>query len=385
MPIDKTLLDKIGEKGKKKLSPLVDRYVAFTGKINERVAEIRAEADAGMDELIKANPVDYGPISAGFSSITARFRALGNKVSQAVEKLEEEWEQLLEDCNLKNKELSRANLLWSQVITDSRDLQDRLEREGNYLEVRKGADWARILYSEMQKEQGLVVNCPQCGAGLPSKIRHAAMNETCGHCGSVNEIYAHPFTGAYFGTGVHNLSLEASLDEYWKMLDGEKKYQWYRHQSESDRQEYIKTVENYWLKYYTAYNSMHVAPSRTVEESVDAKLSHYRTNIWSNANDEKERADIEKILTLVAQGQVAQALDFVRNSPHIDASEAVTAVYEHGNLQGTEYFLAVWFERKNKSPILTISPAGISLNPHPEFEEWKKKKLIDLEYQLASR
>jgi len=384
MTIDKNILNDVAPQRASAFLALVDRYVAFEGKIAARVEEIRAEANAGIAELIAANPLDAGAISAGFSAITSRLQQLRSKVDGAVDKLDEEWSVKAEDDGLKEKEQKKIAVVWSQVLNAKRDLQNRLEREANRLEVLSGGQWARALYGLMQQEYGQPVNCPRCAGPMPVMLRFQNANEQCPHCGSVNEILPKMGTALYFGSGLHYLAQEAALAEYDAMTMAEERYQWFRHPTKADHEAYLATVEAYWTKYYTTTVSMHPAPVRTVQQSVADKMIHYRNNIWNDNADDRERQEKDRLLALARSGDAAGFITAAK-ALQMDMDEARMALYEHGMMDFLNALLAVNYERKHKTPILQITAGGMTFARNADFEEWKTKKLRDLEHDLATR
>ncbi len=384
MTIDKNLLNDVAPQRAQAFVALVDRYLAFEGKIAARVEEIRVEATEGIRELIAGNPLDSGAISAGFSAITSRLQQLRSKVDQAVDKLDEEWSVKADDDSLKEKEQKKISVLWSQVLNAKRDLQNRLESEAHRLEVLSGGQWARALYGLMQQEYGQPVGCPRCAGPMPVMLRFQNANEQCPHCGSVNEILPKMGTALYFGSGLHYLAQEASLAEYDAMNAAQERYQWYRHPTKADHQVYLNAAEVYWTKYYTAIASMHPAPVRTVQQSVADKMIHYTNNIWNDNADDKERQEKERLLSFAHAGDAAGFIAAAK-ALQMDADEARIALYEHGLMDFLNALLAVHYERKNKTPILQVTPNGITFARNADFEEWKTKKLRDLEHQLATR
>lgn len=383
MTIDKNLLQEIAPQRAQAFIALVDRYVTFEGKILSRVEEIRQEA-AGIQELIDSNPLDSGAISAGFTSITSRFHQLGNKVDQAVEKLDSEWSEKADDDGLKDKEHRKLSVVWTQLLNDSRALRNRLEREGNTLEIHAGGYWARVLYNLMQSEYGQPTNCPRCAGPMPVMLRFQSANETCPHCGSVNEIMPKMGTALYFGSGLHYLGQEASLAEYDAMNAAEEKYQWFRHPTQADHQVFLRAAEAYWTKYYNTIVSMHPAPVRTVQQSVADKMIHYTNNVWNDNADDRERQEKEQLLALAHAGDAAGFITAAK-ALQMDLDEARLALYEHGMMDFLGVLLAVNYERKHKTSIVQVTAGGISFARNADFEEWRTKKLRDLEHDLAIR
>jgi len=217
------MLDKLNAELRGIVEPFVNRWKPFEGKLTGRAQDIENEANAGLDELVKMNPLDPNAISAGFNAVKARLQGLGDKIDSAIEKIEEEWEEATEDLELEEDQYPLLSQVWFGIVRDSRNLQYKIEKWHESIEIKKNADWARLLFKMAQEECSKPHSCPSCGAGIDVTIQHAASAVKCPHCDSVNEINVGPATGYYYqGNGVHGLAQEAVFEKFMAQLDGEK-------------------------------------------------------------------------------------------------------------------------------------------------------------------
>ena len=65
---------------------VIDRLAGFG---QQRLQQVHDEAEEGMDQLIAMHTTDYGPIGAGFTALQTRFHGLGQKVSDAWDKIDQ--------------------------------------------------------------------------------------------------------------------------------------------------------------------------------------------------------------------------------------------------------------------------------------------------------
>lgn len=384
--IDKGLMEKISNKARKSVEPLIERWQKFARKVTARSAEVKAEAEAGLDEIIGMNPLDPNPISSAFSSVEARFRGLSTKADQAVEKLEEEWDEAADDLDLKEKERERVSRLWSQLLREKDRLCMKLEQDGHQVEATKGSDWARKLYDLAQQEMAKPVNCPSCGAPLEARARYATASEKCPHCGSVNEIAVGMATGYYFqGMGVHNLSQEAALPQWTAMQEAEHEFNELRHPSSEDKQKYLGAVRAHWTTYYETFTKLNPAHPRSVQESVNDKLAHYTTTVWDGGADQAEQSAVSAALQLVASGNEKGVYEFLKKNTQLDIDDLVVAVHERGDRKGAKFLLALEYELEKNMVIITITPQGVTIGSNEPFEKWRKERLHELDHDLANR
>ncbi|MBN2723182.1 MAG: zinc ribbon domain-containing protein [Deltaproteobacteria bacterium] len=372
------LIEQLGQQSGEKLIPLVERYNSFKGKILSRVDEIKDEVNQGIGELIDNYPYDYGAVSAGFSAVKGRFSALSTKVENGVEKLEQEWEDIQDNLKVKSSENSIIYKLWWKLYDDSRNVMDNIEKMSETLEIRNGGKWADILRKKMLEEKDIPVNCPQCGGALETKIRYQNLNETCPHCGSLNEIKPTLASAAWFNAGIINHARNMTIDGYFRMKKAEDDFHKFRFPALRDQKNRNAIIRQYWKDYYTVLNDEHPAPVRTVEEHTDAKLVHYESNVWDDGAEKRELEDVEKLLQLAAIRDI-QVLNHISSSDHFDFDEAIHAAFEHDEGAAVDFLLSLKWKKKTKEDVL--SPDG-SFSKGTEFAKWREKRLAKLRKEI---
>jgi phage FluMu protein Com len=361
------MLEKLAAEVRGKVEPFVERWKKFEGKLIARAQEVEDEAQAGLNELIQINALDPNSISAGFNAVKNRVMGLGDKIEAAMEKLEGEWEEATEDLDLEEQVQNTLYRIWYGIVRESRVLQHKLEQWGNKIEIKKNADWARILYKMAEGECKKERQCPSCGAGIEVSIQHAHSAIKCPHCDSVNEMDIGMATGLYYqGNGVHSLAQEAAADKYMALQNAEHDFNEWRHPTDEDRDKYMAAAADYWTGYYQAYQKLHPGFSQTIEEAVKGRMAHY--DQYDNVQDQTDRLFYGDLV------RKAQARDRDSIREHLegaeDPDEAPSAVHEHGDREGTIVVLQVLHEMQDEDE---------------EIHEWIQEKLKELDEDLATR
>lgn len=361
------MLDKLSAETKSKVEPFLSRWEGFAQKIQGRVKEIQEEADAGLEELIQANPLDAGSLSAGFSAVKSRIQSLGDKVQGAEEKLEEEWEEATDDLDLEGEEQSAVYRLWFGIVNGSRELQRKLEQWAEQVESKKNADWARVLYKLAEVECAQPRSCPSCGASIEVSIQHAHSAVKCPHCDSVNELDIGQATGMYYqGNGVHSLAHEAASEQWIAQDDAEKAYNDWRHPTDDDRKTYLDAVTAYWTTYYQATQKLHPGFSQSIEEAVQGRLAHYHQ--YDPVSDQSARTYFGQLIRLARAGDQAALKSHMQAGD--DLEDCISAIHEHGDREGTVLALGIHYELEDEDE---------------DQNEWTQEKLKELDEQLANR
>jgi len=332
----RNLLGQLNPQVQAAVAPFVQRWETYLQKVGGRAEEIMAEGDAGITEIIQMNVQDPGPISAAFSTLAARFRGLSDKVDNAMEKIEEEWEEATGSLDLDDAQQERTlRMMWNRMQKQSGAFNHELEKKNNQLRIRKQADWARALYQLAMQEWNQPRTCPSCGADIQVEIKYQASNVTCPFCKAVNTIEVGMATGLYFqGNGVNALAEEENLQLWTAMFEAEYNYNDLRVRTDQDRQAFLGVVKNYWTSYYTSMQKLHPGFREDIGKAVAAKTAHY--DAYERKADRKERSVYGDIVQLVAsrdEGKVWQYLQGLSDSD-LDMDEAVRAAYEHGDRDG---------------------------------------------------
>jgi hypothetical protein len=381
--IDPALIQQLGPKTQAKVDPFLQRWAVFSGKVTQRSQDVAAEADRGLDEIVAQNPTDGGPIAGAFSAVRARYLSIGRKVDQAVDKLDEEWEEALSGVGGKDGE--RVYTLFCQIRQEAAALRVELETTAEWLQARKGADWGRQLYQAAAKEWSQQLYCPQCGAPLPVVPQYHAVTEPCESCGSVTELSPGPAAAYYFGSGVHHLAQEASFPQWQAMQAAQQEHDALTNPSQQDRDRFVGVVRAYWTAYYQTFIQLNPTYNRTLEQAVEAKLTHLTTNVWDQGRGEADRAAISEALAIVATGNQRAMYDFVKSHPGLWIGGMVDDAYRKGDLRTVEFLLAMEYEEVKSGRVITITNEGIFVGTDDSFAKWKKKRFKELETEQARK
>jgi hypothetical protein len=174
-------------------------------------------------------------------------------------------------------------------------------------------------------------------------------------------------TGLFYqGLGVHSLSQEAALDLWAAQHDAERDYNDWRHPTDDDRKAYLDQVRTYWTAYYEATMKFHPGYPRTIEESVNDKMSHF--DAYDNEQDKKDRAFYGQLLRLAKAGDQAGLKAHMQQAEDLD--ECPSAIHEHGDRDGTVLALRIQYELEDEDE---------------DQQEWIQEKLKDLDEALATR
>ncbi|MBK6846241.1 MAG: hypothetical protein IPG96_01375 [Proteobacteria bacterium] len=363
------MMESLTTPARARLQPLHERWRAFWGKVQARVAEVEAEAEAGLDELVRLNPLDTGPIGGGLAAVEARFRGLREKVEQAVSKLEQEWDEATDGLDLVGAERRQVTLAWRALQRERDGALREVELRCQRLLVRKQADWARLLQPQAERECAQPRVCPQCGASFQPKLVHGTSNVVCAYCGAVNEAFVGSATALYYGgAGVDHLARERSFEPWVAMTEAERAFKRRRWPTEEDWQESLAQARAYWTAFYQALVALHPGFNRTVAEAAEAKLA--QPIAYDRGTDRAARALRSEIVRLARAGETRALQTALARDPKADLADLAGAVLEHGDRAGAVTLLELRHARERRG--------------EPKAA-WVGEQLEDLEDHLAAR
>jgi len=348
------------------VSPLVQRWETYVQKVSARVEEILVEGDQGITEIVQMNPQDPGPVSAAFTAVESRFRSITDKVDSAREKIEQDWEETVENLGLEDANQERTlRMMWNGILQQSDTFKHEIDKKAATLRIRKMAEWSKALYQTAMQEYQAPRHCPSCGAQIEVAIRYQASNVTCPYCNAVNTIEVGPATGLYFqGAGVHSLAEEENLQQYLAWLDAEYWYNDLRNPTAQDRERMLGAARTYWTAYYTTTKRLHPGFQEDIAAAVNAKMSHY--DAYDRKVDQTERSVYGNIVQLAASRDQNRLWQYLQSLPEsqLDMDEAVRAVYEHGDREGAVLLMRMQHRmEQEEEPV----------------EDYIKEKLADLD------
>lgn len=352
-----------------RLQPLHERWLSFWSKVQARLTEVEAEAEAGLDELMGINPLDTGPIGGGIAAVETRFRGLRDKVEQAVSKLEQEWDEATDALDLVGTERRQVTLAWRALQRERGAALREVELRCQRLLVRKQADWARLLQPQAERECAQPRVCPQCGASFQPKLVHGTSNVVCAYCGAVNEAFVGSATALYYGgAGVDHLARERAFERWVAMTDADQAFKRRRWPTEEDWQETLAQARAYWTAFYEALVALHPGFNRSVEEAAEAKLA--QPIAYDRGTDRATRALRSEIVRVARAGDARALQAALARTPKADLADLAGAALEHGDRAGATALLELRHARERCD-----APKAA----------WVREQLEELEDHLAAR
>lgn len=271
------LLDKLDPEIKSKIETSVSKWDMFCTKVEERLTEIFEEADQGITEIMQINPHDTEPLFAAFKMVESRFLKIARKMRDAIERLEETWEDSISELDEDKQDSNEDTFdeLLEQMLKRGRALDDGLELKKDLWQIKKQAEWARLLKPLVEKEKHHKIACTGCGSDLELALLHTMSNNPCPYCAVVNTLTPPPATLKYYSQGIEFLANESAIDTYKAMLEAEEKY---NHRSKANtKTAYKDAIENYWMHYYKEIHALYPAHPQLAEgldTAVERKVKH---------------------------------------------------------------------------------------------------------------
>ncbi len=330
------------------LRPVVAKWDGFIAKVEQRLQDVQAEAEAGMDQLIATYTMDYGPIGAGFTALQSRFSGLRQKVSDAWDKISEELDEVNDQKENRKDEDSDGFYALSDQQREKYDaLSEKIDLMYQHLAVNKSADWARQLQPLAQVELQTEKSCTQCGAPFQQTLYHQAVNLTCPHCGSVNSYNPGLATGMYYGLGVHSLAEELCWDDKMAQLKAEKAFEQWRHPTQLDFQARVDAAQTYWDHYYHVTKELNPGFDQPVGEAAAAKMKHIFA--WDQPVDREKRIYLQQAVEAASNKDPDAMRQVAANRPHhVDWTDTGECIAERLGRKKCKWFLKIWHEVKGE-------------------------------------
>lgn len=361
------MLDQLGNAARGTVAPLLARWEGFCNKVWERFSAVAAEAEPGIDQVIAVDPLNSNAVSAALSVLEARLRGLSDKVQEAESKVSDEWGEAIDDLEVTRAEQTVLRRLSAQIISQSRQLQRQIGWQGELLAIKKGADWARALYAVAQREWS-ERQCANCGGPIQLPFVHAASSVTCTHCNAVSSVLPGPATGLYFqGIGVHNLAREAVKDAWLNEKQGETWLNGLRHPTEEDRERFLVAARAHWVAHYQVVQKLDPGFGATPEQAAEDKMRHYTA--WDHQSDVNRLRAFGDLIRRARARDINGCAQLIQQAG-LDPEEAVEAVHERGDRDGTSMLLEVEYR----------------LGEVDEAKQaWVAQRLAEMDERLANR
>ncbi len=348
---------------------LAGRWQTFVGKVEQRLGEVMAEAEVGLDEVIAAEVVDPGPLSQAIQVVRARLHGLSQKVDESWDKIDGEIDAILEPMDVgpdwealqaKRSALRRAG--WG--------LREKIDLQVEIFRVKKEADAARALWAIVEKEMTEERTCERCGVTLRPGILRAPTSFPCPSCKAVHALRPGLAAAMFFQGGkVHSLAEETALGAWMELRIEEKRYQALRHPADEDRARFEAATLAYWRAYCAAYARHDPAwTPEHVEKEIAGRMGQFRA--FDSEADTRGR--MGEILRLAKAGDAAGATRVAAARGDLAgsfASDAAEAAIERGDRAAATLLLGVQFDLER---------------PGDPKSAWIKERLAETTKWLAS-
>lgn len=348
---------------------IAGRWEAFLGKVRQRMDEVVAEAEQGLDDIIATEVIDPGPVAQAIQAVRARVFGLQKKIDESWEKLEPEMEAVIDATDDREGDALRA-LRW-ECVRRGHAARDEMDERYETLRIRKEAKAARALYAIVEKEVAERRKCQACGAEFAVGAVREPMSVPCPYCKAVNTVRPGLATSMFYAGGkCHSLAEEAALEMWMEMRRAEKRFQRLRHPTDNDRAHFDGATAAYWRAYCEAYATFD--PSWTpeqVEREFQGKLKQSR----AFDNEGPARAARGEALRAAAAGDRAAVARIAQQKGGGAGSfveEMVECGHEHGDRRATELLLDLSYDHER---------------PDEGKAAWIRTRLCELDARLRDR
>jgi len=336
---------------KAKVDPLLQRWEGFKGKIAERVEAVRAEADAGLDQLIAQHATDHGPMGAAFSQLQARFNGLTTKLDEAYESFEEKLDEAADDIedDLDANDWDQLSGLQSALHADKTALYDKIELTYEHLQMEKNAEWARRLRALAEQEIAAGAKCSSCGAPTPVETPWTATQVKCSSCGALNDVQPGMAAGLFYqGLGAHALAQEASWDLWVAERAAKTAFDARRCPTAYDHWLYLDTARKYYTAYYEAGLKVYPAFTQDVGAAVEAKMKHYTA--WDQPVDQQAREFYGQLVDCANKGDAEGMKRLVASKPHhVDFDDCGYALVERNLIDAAKFLYGLQYAAEGET------------------------------------
>jgi hypothetical protein len=157
------------------MSAATSRWSAFLASVEQRHAQILAEAREGCIQLFEACDDDLGPLTSAWHAMERRAMALQAKLQST---FDDKVEGLMEAEGMSDGAV-QAQRRRGDTLADTLETERERTRVELYAEAGERI-WARAL-----AEHPGSVECPQCGAPAQAPVTTVSLNLPCAHCDAV--------------------------------------------------------------------------------------------------------------------------------------------------------------------------------------------------------
>jgi rubrerythrin len=250
-------------------SALWDRWVGFLAKIERRHGELVAEAEAGLAQMVAADPAQVQAMGNTIQGIGFRLETLHDKVDGA-------WER-------NDDEFFDAGGGFVDRARDAReDMDVNLRSNWARVSVRGVANAYRAMWPEVEASMARSPSCTQCGATMEGIHVYKPLHSTCPFCNAVNQLFPEDTVRIYFEGAPHALGVEAALEQRFAVE---------RHRREADRarratrwgsepvgslDELARLERLYWERYGEVRRRLSGESEESSRELIESRMTQFR-------------------------------------------------------------------------------------------------------------
>lgn len=317
-----------------RVQPIQQKWEGFVTKVSQRVQEVLAEAQGGIDQIIAQYPTDPQPMGTAMTAVQSRFQGLDQKVNESWDKISEELDGIRDEDELSDDQYAAFSATEDAMRKKCDELREHIDLQYRWLEMRKQADWGRRLWDLMQQEIQRPIGCSQCGAPFQNTVYWMASNVPCPHCGSLNALQPGAASMMFYqGLGIHALSHEQAWNEWMAEQKAESWYKDRRHQTAGDHQHWLDAAGAYWTRYYQTTQQMNPGFGQAVGEAVASRLAQYTA--YEQPLDRMQRDFFQALCQTAAQRNPGALHALLGQMPAgVSLDDCSECLVEHGDEGG---------------------------------------------------
>lgn len=263
---------------------VIARWDGFLAKLQQRHADLMAEAVEGCQMLHLQANLDPSAMTNAWQAIEVRAKNLGSRIDDTwSDKVEEAFEDADASSAVEDRERAKGEAL-----------DDHLEVETQRTRVKIFADAARRMMEKARHEQTTEHPCTQCGAALviPEGTTRA-LNVTCAQCSSVVTYEPGTWARMIEGFCVHPLVEEAIWDHWIAVRDADNRRRSSRHETLELIQAEETAQINHNLAFFRTRASMFPVFAGDENEYLQGRMRFFydlleREKVWTAAGKPRQ-------------------------------------------------------------------------------------------------
>jgi len=262
---------------------VIQRWDAFLANIEERHAQLMAEALQGCAAVHQQAGLDPAPIANAWMAIEGRAKKLQMKIDDTFgDKVEDAMDDEDAPGHVVDRERAKGEAL---------DRRMEVERERTRIQIH--ADAARRIQEVALQEQQTSHACTQCGAQLEfPRGTYFAINVYCTQCGSLNSYEPGGWMRLAGSFCVHPLSEEAAWDKWLALQDAERAHTDARRETLERIQAHERAYLAYTEAYFRARARLFPQYAPALDDDIKGRMKAFytiveRSRVWIEAGRPK--------------------------------------------------------------------------------------------------